>query len=63
MNWKWVLVIVLMVILFIFALQNHEAMNIRFLLWSLHTSQAIVIFSSLITGVIVGMLLSLLRKK
>lgn len=54
MNWKWVAVLVLLLFLVIFAVQNYEVVHIKFLFWAFKTSRAIVIFSTLCTGVIIG---------
>lgn len=62
MNWKWPIVLILMLILVIFTAQNYQVVKIRFLLWSFSTSRAIVIFSTLFIGIVIGWL-SAFRKK
>lgn len=63
MNWKWVIVLILMLILVIFTAQNYEVVNIQFLLWSFTTSRAIVIFGMLIIGIIIGAVGSFILNK
>ena len=54
MNWKWIVVLVLMLFLVIFTAQNYEVVKIQFLFWSFQTSRAIVIFATLILGIVIG---------
>ncbi|UCB56458.1 MAG: DUF1049 domain-containing protein [Candidatus Omnitrophota bacterium] len=54
MSWKWVVVLILMLFLVIFAAQNYEVVEIKFLLWSFQTSRAIIIFATLFLGIIIG---------
>ena len=63
MNWKWVIVLILMLILVIFTTQNYEVVDIRFLLWSFTTSRAIIIFGTLVIGIIIGWVSSFVRNK
>jgi putative membrane protein len=63
MSWKLILVLVLLVLLAIFTVQNYEAVTIQFLFWSFSTSSAIVIFSTLVIGVIVGWIVSYIVSK
>jgi uncharacterized integral membrane protein len=54
MNWKWIIVLALMLLLVIFAVQNYEIVEIRFLLWTLKTSRAIIVFGTFLIGLAVG---------
>ena len=54
MSWKWIVVLVLMLFLVIFTVQNYEVVKIQFLFWAFQTSRAIVIFVTLFLGVIIG---------
>ena len=54
MNWHWIVVLILMLFLVIFTVQNYEVVNIQFLFWSFSTSRAIVIFATLLIGIIIG---------
>lgn len=55
MNWRWIVILTLMFLLAIFTVQNHEVVEVHFLLWSLEASRAIVIFGTLIIGIIIGL--------
>lgn len=63
MNWKWILVLMLLLLLVIFAVQNYEIVKIQFLFWSFQTSRAIVIFSTLFIGIIIGWISSAIMKR
>ena len=63
MNWKWILIVILLFVLVIFAVQNYEIVKINFLFWSFQTSRAIVIFSTLFVGIIIGWIISLIGKR
>ena len=63
MNWRWVLVLVLMGILVIFTTQNYEIVRIQFLIWSFKTSRAIIVFTALAIGFIIGSILGYASKK
>jgi len=54
MNWKLGVVLTLLTVLVIFVAQNYEVVEIKFLLWQVKASRAIVLFLTLITGVIAG---------
>ena len=56
MRWKLVLILVLLVLLVIFTVQNYEVVSIQFLLWSFQTSRAIILFGAFIVGVLVGLI-------
>ena len=58
MNWKWIIVLILMMLLVIFTTQNYEVVKLQFLLWSFETSRAIIIFASLVIGFIIGTIVS-----
>jgi len=63
MNWKWILILMLLLILVIFSVQNYEIVKIKFLFWSFQTSRAIVIFSTLSVGIIIGLVISLIGRR
>ncbi|MBU2541779.1 MAG: LapA family protein [Candidatus Omnitrophica bacterium] len=63
MNWKLILILILLLVLVIFAAQNYEIVEIKFLLWSFQTSRAIIIFSTLAIGFIVGWASHYLKEK
>ncbi|MFC1805170.1 lipopolysaccharide assembly protein LapA domain-containing protein [Candidatus Omnitrophota bacterium] len=63
MRWKVWFALGLLLLLFIFVAQNYEVVNINFLFWSFKTSRAIVVFSSLVTGIIIGWIGAALRRR
>ncbi|MFH1622463.1 MAG: LapA family protein [Candidatus Omnitrophota bacterium] len=63
MNWKLVVILILLLLLVIFTVQNYQVVNIKFLFWSFSTSRAIIIFSTLIIGVIIGWTISYIIKR
>lgn len=54
MSWRWIIVLILMIILVIFTTQNYEVVKIQFLIWSFKTSRAMIIFIALVIGFIMG---------
>ena len=62
MNWKWIIVFFLLLILVIFATQNYEIVEIKFLLWSFKTSRAIIILLALLVGILIGWITTIMRK-
>ena len=62
MNWKWILVITLLLLLVIFTAQNYQIVKIRFLFWSFQTSRAIIMFSTLFMGIVIGWITSLVKR-
>jgi len=63
MKWQWIVILILLLFLVIFTAQNYEAVKIKFLLWSFTTSRAIVIFSTLFIGVLIGWISAYLRRR
>jgi uncharacterized integral membrane protein len=57
MNYKMPLVIILLLLVVIFTLQNTEQVNISFLLWHITLSRALMIFLVLATGLLAGWIL------
>ena len=57
MNYKMPLVIVLLLLVVIFTLQNTEQVNISFLFWHVTLSRALMIFLVLATGLLAGWIL------
>jgi uncharacterized integral membrane protein len=62
MSWKWILVVLVLIVLIIFSAQNYEVVTIQFLLWSFKTSGTIVIFITLLIGMVMGGSMSLLMR-
>lgn len=63
MRWKLILVLVFLILLIIFTVQNYEVISIQFFLWSFQTSRTIVILATFVIGVLVGLIISFRRKK
>lgn len=60
-NWKWIIVSILLLLLLIFTIQNYEAVKIQFLFWSFKTSRALIIFLTLLIGMAIGWVISLIK--
>jgi lipopolysaccharide assembly protein A len=56
MNFKMGLVAILAILALIFVAQNIEIVTVRFLLWELSMSRAVLLFFSLLIGFIIGWL-------
>ena len=63
MNWKISLVLILLLFLVIFTVQNYEIVQIKFLFWGFQTSRAIIVFITLVIGFVVGLSVGFIRKK
>jgi len=63
MNWKIILVLILLPVLVIFAAQNYQVVKIQFLFWSFQTSGAIVIFTTLLVGFVIGWIGCAVKKR
>lgn len=63
MNWKWILILALLLLLVIFTTQNYGVVEIKFLLWSFATSRAIILFSTLAIGIVIGWIISLINRR
>ena len=61
MDWKFVLVLLFAVIVAIFAIQNAEVVDIRFLTMEWPISQALVILMSAVLGALTVLMFSLIR--
>jgi uncharacterized integral membrane protein len=58
-----ILVMVLFAMLVIFTAQNYEVVKLQFLFWSFTASRAIVIFFTLLIGIIMGWFFIYLTKQ
>ena len=56
-NVKLWIAIVLLAIVVIFTVQNYTPVVVKLIIWDVHTSQAILIFATLLIGFIVGLLI------
>ncbi len=63
MSWKWILIILLLIFLIIFTMQNCEVVTIQFLFWSFQTSRTIIIFVALLMGIIIGFFISFKKRE
>ena len=63
MNWHWIVVLILMLFLVVLTVQNYEVVTIQFLFWSFSTSRAIIIFATLLIGIIIGWISSYVWNK
>ena len=62
MNWKLTLAGLLLLLVVIFAGQNYEVVEIKFLFWSFQASRVIIIFLTLMLGFVLGWIVSLIPK-
>jgi putative membrane protein len=58
MSFKLVLILILASLAVIFIVQNVAAVEVSFLLWSISMSRALLIFFTLVTGIILGWFLN-----
>ena len=63
MSWKIILILALALIVTIFIFQNHETTKVNFLLWSIESSKAIVLFLTLMVGIFMGGIISFVVRK
>ncbi|KAF0122828.1 MAG: hypothetical protein FD151_591 [bacterium] len=63
MKAKTIIILVLVALLVIFLLQNTEVIEVRFLFWQISMSRIVLLFSTLIVGLITGWFLSILTSK
>lgn len=59
MKFKTLLAIFFAILIAIFSLQNSEITDVNFLFWKLSISRVIILFVTFLTGVLVGMLISI----
>ena len=60
MKWHWLVILLSLLILVIFSVQNYGVVRIQFLFWSFQTSRAIMFFVTLMLGIIIGWITALL---
>lgn len=61
MSWKFILSLLFAVLVAIFAIQNAETVNIKFITWQVSISQALVILVSAMFGAIIAMMISMVQ--
>jgi uncharacterized integral membrane protein len=62
MSAKWIAIIVLLILLLIFAIQNTQPAVLNFLLWQISTSSVLSILVSFIIGLLTGSLLMMIGR-
>ncbi|MFB9055364.1 lipopolysaccharide assembly protein LapA domain-containing protein [Mariniflexile ostreae] len=62
MKFKTLIVLLFVIIIVIFSLQNTEVTDVNLLFWTLSMSRVLVILGSFALGLIVGILISITRK-
>jgi uncharacterized integral membrane protein len=63
MNWKWILVLILFILLVIFTVQNYKVVEIHFLFFTIEISRALVLFITLCIGILIGWVTLLLQRE
>ncbi len=63
MQWKFWLVIGVLFLLVVFVAQNYETVEIKFLFWAFTTSRAIILFLTLVIGIVMGWSAALIKSK
>jgi len=58
-----VIFVILIALVLIFVVQNMQVVEVRFLAWTVSMSRALMIFGTLIIGIIAGWLLKLPRRR
>jgi uncharacterized integral membrane protein len=56
--WKLALGVLLLALLALFAVQNADAINVKFFVWEADMPQALVVFLALLSGMILGVALN-----
>ena len=63
MNIKQIVFLAILLLVLIFALQNTQVVEVRFLFWKLTAVRAIVLGVTFVAGAVAGMLLDLMWRK
>ncbi len=58
-----IIFVILIALVLIFVVQNMQVVDVRFLAWTVSMSRALMIFGTLIIGIIAGWLLKLPRRR
>lgn len=62
-NYKMPVILILLLLVIVFTLQNSEQVSINFLLWHVTLSRALMIFIFLAIGLVIGWVLGSLQQK
>ncbi len=63
MNGKYVMILIALVLLAIFLIQNSSAMIIKFLVFSFRTSASVMILLAAVLGIVIGSVLAYRQSK
>jgi len=63
MNWKVISILILLLFVVIFTIQNYEAIKVKFLFWTFEASRAIVLVLAILIGIIIGWAISVAGRK
>ena len=63
MNWKVILILILLLFVAIFTTQNYEAVKIKFLFLDFEASKAIVLILTILIGILIGWVISIVGRK
>jgi len=63
MNWKIISILILLLFVAIFTTQNYEAVKIKFLFLAFEASKAIVLILTILTGILIGWVISIVGRK
>jgi len=63
MNGKYVMILIALVLLAIFLIQNNSPMIIKFLVFSFRTSAAVMILLAAVLGIVIGSFLTYRQSK
>ena len=63
MQWKIILILLLLLLAVIFTAQNYEVVTIQFLFWAFKSGRAIIFFLTLTAGIIIGWTMSFITRR
>jgi len=63
MNWKISVILILLMLVIIFTLQNYEVVQVKFLFWQFEASRAIVLFLTMLIGFVIGLVVSFIKRQ
>ena len=63
MNRKIISILILLSLVVVFTTQNYEATKVKFLFWTFEASRAIVLFLTILIGIIIGWAISVVGRK
>ena len=60
---KTIIAFIIATLIIIFAIQNIQAVEVKFLFWHLTISRVLIILGSFIIGILVGVLISMKKRR